>query len=72
METWEHRFKLKWPAHCVWESRISVDRGLEYGNHAALLDAEGDIVALIPDRVALVNPDRRLPELLADLLNQIH
>jgi hypothetical protein len=36
---------------------------------AALVDAEGELVAFVPDRPGLVEPTRMLPELLRDLLD---
>jgi hypothetical protein len=39
--------------------------------YAALIDAEGCCIAIIPDVVAFVNPEVRLPEWFADHLNAL-
>jgi hypothetical protein len=71
-------------AHCVYEARVRVTRdaddpftidgapgGRLPSGFAAVLDAEGDLVALVPDVPGLVNPNRPLPELVAGILNWV-
>lgn len=35
---------------------------------AMIIDAENELVAIVPDRIGLTNPDRRLPEVLQAIL----
>jgi hypothetical protein len=79
---WQYEFELDWPANCVWETQVSVVRGENAfvcnedskmfmpSGFAAIIDAECDLIAIVPDIVGLVQPDRRLPELLAQFLNK--
>jgi hypothetical protein len=58
-----------------WWPPMPMPDGLDGDTHGAIrlvavIDAENDLVAYVPDRPGLVNPDRPLPELLAALLTE--
>jgi hypothetical protein len=77
-DKFKYEFESDIYTHNVYETTCHVSRdpddipdGLQENTWAAIIDAECDLVALVPDKVALVNPDRRLPEVLCELLNHI-
>ena len=77
-DLWKYEFESNIYVHDVYETSCSVSRDpadmpdyLQEGQWAAITDAEGDLVAIVPDKIALENPEQRLPEVLCELLNEI-
>lgn len=78
-------FRLTFHAHAAFEAELIVVRDSEFeqvradagmthvdipAGCAAIIDAERELVAIVPDVVGLVNPVRRLPELVCEILNE--
>lgn len=77
-----YNFALDFHVHCLFETDLTLVRREEDGTNkyddligdipegfVAIMDAEMDLVALVPDREGLINPPRRLPALIAALLS---
>jgi hypothetical protein len=71
-------FSLGFPPHCVIATDLQIvtqaDGWTEFtipDGFVAIVDAEGDLVALVPDRIALVHPERKLVDLLVAMLSAV-
>lgn len=74
---YKHIFHLDFPLNCAYETDLQIVRREQEWpefeipqGFVALVDAEMELIALVPDKLALVEPNRMLPEVLLELLNK--
>jgi hypothetical protein len=74
-EKWRHTFELDFPVYCIFDPHLQVisDDGNWDDYHipkgcVAIIDAEMEVVAYVPDKIALESPDRKLAPLLVQVL----